>query len=229
MSAVLSPTAAPPLDPTVARRTLADLLHQLGDIPPDRVRAEPPPGTVTFEQLVQINERQSPTCEWVDSTLVEKAVGMFESWVAIIIGWKFGRYLEEHDLGMMVGEAAVMRILPGVGRAPDVAFLAWASLPGGRPPSRSDPIPAVVPDLAVEVLSASNTRREMERKRREYFQAGVKLVWEIDPQTRAANVYTAVDKMTPVPVGGTLDGGSVLPGFQLSLKAVFDRAERQPG
>jgi hypothetical protein len=56
----------------------------------------------------------------------------------------------------------------------------------------------------------------------------VKLVWEIDPETRSATVYTGPTAATPVPADGVLDGGSVLPGFQLSLRMVFDRAERRP-
>jgi Uma2 family endonuclease len=231
VSTVTDPTAAPPPAPQMRpRETIADLLHRLGDVPADRVRADPPPGTATLQDLIASNDaKDRPICEWVDGTLVEKAIGAFESWVAILIAGQFDRYLEQNDLGMLYGEAAVLRILPGIGRAPDVTFVSWASLPGGKPPPRSDRVPEVVPDLAVEVLSASNTAREMDRKRREYIQAGVKLVWEIDPQTRAATVYTAADQATPVPIDGTLDGGAVLPGFRLSLKAVFDRAERAGG
>jgi Uma2 family endonuclease len=229
MSTVIEPTSAPPPAPQPrSTETLADLLHRLGDMPANRVRLDPPVGRATLDDLIAVNEAKlGPICEWVEGTLVEKAVGQLESWlIAIIIG-QFDRYLEQNDIGLIYAPDAVLRILPDIGRAADVAFVAWASLPGGKPPPRADKVPEVIPDLAVEVLSTSNTKREMERKRREYFQAGVKLVWEIDPQTRAANVYTAADQMTPVPVGGTLDGGAVLPGFQLSLKAVFDRAERQ--
>jgi Uma2 family endonuclease len=163
----------------------------------------------------------------VDGILVEKPVGQHESWVGFIIAGQLDRYLEAHDLGMATTEQGVYRILPDVGRAPDVAFVAWASLPGGQPPGRDDPVPAVVPDLVIEVLSRSNTRREMARKRDEYFRAGVKLVWEIDPATRSAIVYTAADKAEPVPMDGILAGDPVLPGFVLSLKAVFDRADRR--
>jgi Uma2 family endonuclease len=188
----------------------------------------PPAGAVSFEQFVEVNERRDgPTCEWVENTLVEKPVGQFESWVASIILGRFDNYLEGNDIGMLYGEAAVLQILPGIGRAPDVTFIRWTSLPGGKPPPRSNKVPSIVPDLAVEVLSASNTKAEMSRKRDEYFRAGVKLVWEIDPETRSANVFTSPDLVTPIPVDGTLDGGELLPGFQRSLRAVFDRAERR--
>jgi Uma2 family endonuclease len=226
-AAALSTTSAPP--PRVySTTTLDDLLGRLGGIEASRVRLDPPPGTATFDDLIAVSEqRRGPTCEWVENTLVEKPVGHFESWVGIIIAGLFDRYLEANDLGMMYGEAAVLRILPGVGRAPDVTFIRWDSLPGGKPPPRSDKIPAIVPDLAVEVLSESNTRAEMARKRDEYFRAGVKLVWEIEPGTRSATVYTGPSAATPVPANGVLDGDPVMPGFRLSLQAVFDRAERR--
>jgi Uma2 family endonuclease len=85
----------------------------------------------------------------------------------------------------------------------------------------------VVPDLAVEVLSPSNTKREMEQKRREYFLGGCRLVWEIDPVKRTARVYTAPDESKLVREKGTLDGGDVLPGFRLPLARLFARAGKR--
>lgn len=213
-----------------APRSVADLLHALGDIEPARVRLDPPLGTATIEHLDAINEaRLGQVCELVDGALVEKAMGQLESWLAFIIMGQLDRYLEGNDCGMVLAPDGVLRILPGIARAGDVTFIAWASLPGGRPPPREDRVPAVVPDLVIEVLSDSNTRREMERKRGEYFRAGVKQVWEIYLVTRDAQVYTGVDRATHIPPGGSLDGGGILPGFTLSLGYVFDRAERMGG
>lgn len=154
-------------------------------------------------------------------------MGHFEGWVTFIILGQFDRYLEQHDIGMVFTPDAVLRILPGVGRAADVAFVSWAGLPGGRPPERSEPVPCVVPDLVIEVLSRSNTPGEMSRKRQEYFRAGVKRVWEIDPATRGAVAYTGPEAGVEIPPNGTLHAGEVMPGFCLSLQAVFDRAERR--
>jgi Uma2 family endonuclease len=75
----------------------------------------------------------------------------------------------------------------------------------------------------VEVLSPSNTRKEMQIKLKEYFLGGVKLVWMIDPEKRTAEVYTAPDKVVAIPPDGTLDGGTVLPGFALPLATLFAR------
>ncbi len=205
--------------------TVADLLHALGDIPPERVRVVPPIGQATLEDLINANESgDGPVCEWVDDTLVEKAVGQYESWIGSIVNGLFLEFIRGKRLGMLLGEAGVVRILPRVGRAADVAFVAWASMPGGKPPPPEDRVPLMVPDLVVEVLSTSNTRREMERKRGEYFNAGVKHVWEIDPIAKTARAFTGVESVRDIPVGGTLIAEDVLPGFQLSLAEVFDLA-----
>jgi Uma2 family endonuclease len=208
--------------------TIADLLQRLGNIPPERVRMDPSPGNATFYDLVLVNEqRNGPVCEWVENTLVEKAMGFNESWLAFIIMGQFDAYLLAHDLGMCTAPDGVMKILPDIGRAPDVSFISWKSLPGGKPPSRSEKVPAVVPELVVEVLSESNTPREMGRKREEYFRAGVKRVWEIDPESRSANAYTGPNDVIPVPANGNLSCEEILPGFALSLQLIFDRAERR--
>ena len=86
---------------------------------------------------------------------------------------------------------------------------------------RTEAIPHVIPDLAIEVWSESNTRAEMDRKLREYFQAGVKLAWIIDHRTRSATVYSAADQSIVISEDGTLDGGQVVPGFALSLEQLF--------
>jgi Uma2 family endonuclease len=81
-------------------------------------------------------------------------------------------YVVPRNLGIVSGEASMMRLFPGLVRIPDVAFASWDRIPGGCVPS--EPIPNLVPDLAVEILSASNTAQEMSLKRPEYFAAGVR-------------------------------------------------------
>ena len=67
----------------------------------------------------------------------------------------------------------------------------------------------------------------MDDKLNKYFQAGVRLVWYVDAETRTARVYTSPADVTEIDDGGLLDGGEVLPGFQLSLGWLFERADRQ--
>jgi Uma2 family endonuclease len=85
-----------------------------------------------------------------------------------------------------------------------------------------DPIPDLVPDLAVEVISRHNTREEMERKLRDYFTAGVRLVWYVyHTPRREVWVYASPTESAVVREDQALDGGEVLPGFQLSLADLF--------
>src|SRR5205809_4813006 len=102
-----------------------------------------------------------------------------ESVIAGQVLIEIGLYARQHDLGIPSGEAGTVRLLKGLVRMPDVAFFAWDKLPGRVLPSR--PIPDLAPDLAVEVLSKANTPAEMGRKMREYFLAGVRLVWMLVP------------------------------------------------
>ena len=74
-------------------------------------------------------------------------------------------------------------------------------------------------------LSKSNTKSEMARKLGEYFQAGVRLVWLVNPKTQTVHVYTAVDQLVPLKGDQALDGGDVLPGFSLPLFELFARNE----
>jgi len=110
-------------------------------------------------------------------------------------------------------------------RIPDVCFIRWERFPNRQLPR--EPIPSLAPDLAVEVLSEGNTEGEMQRKLYDYFTAGIRLVWYIDPRSRTAKAYTAVDQSVPVGQNESFSGGEVLPGFELPLNDVFARAEGQ--
>jgi len=79
-----------------------------------------------------------------------------------------------------------------------------------------------VPSLAVEVISETNTRGEMKRKLKDYFKAGVELVWYVDPKERVVRVYNSEDDCRTLTEHDSLDGASVLPGFQLSVRRLFE-------
>jgi Uma2 family endonuclease len=106
-----------------------------------------------------------------------------------------------------------------------VAFYSWNRIPGGRMPEA--PIPDLAPDLAIEVLSESNISGEMARKRREYFANGAQLVWQIDPETRTAEVFTSPTESTVLDATQSLDGAAVLSGFSLSLAQLFAELDQQ--
>ena len=75
--------------------------------------------------------------------------------------------------------------------------------------------------MSVEVLSASNTPREMQRKLVDYFDSGVELVWFVDAKARRVEAFTAPDASAVYEVGQTLTGGTVLPRFRIKLRDLF--------
>jgi Uma2 family endonuclease len=205
---------------------LADLLEQRGGIAPERVRFRPAPGTATEEDMLAIrNSPERRLCELVDGVLVEKAMGLRESYLAGVLSMILLTFVRLRNLGLATAPDGTMRLAPGLVRIPDVAFISWDRLPNRRVPT--EPLPDVAPNLAVEVLSTSNTPREMARKRQEYFAAGVQVVWEVNPNTRTVEVFTAPDHSTVLHEAQMLAGGMVLPGFTLPLQELFGELDLQ--
>ena len=199
--------------------TIADLLRRLGELPADRVRFYPIPGTATVGDVVEVERREKRLCELVDGVLVEKPAGLPESVLAVELASRLRDFVKPRKLGIVTGEGGMVRLFGDLVRIPDVAFVSWDRLPGRRVPT--DPVPQLAPDLAAEILSPSNTPAEMARKRAEYFTAGVRLVWSIDPGRRTVSVYTGPEAPAVLTESDTLDGGTVLPGFQLPLRDLF--------
>jgi Uma2 family endonuclease len=214
MSTSFVPPFSPPED-----WTLADLFNQVGQVPMERIRLVPAPGTACEEDVIRA-ERAGHLCELVDGVLIEKTMGYCESAIAARIIFFLQQFVVPRKLGMVLSSDGTLRILPGQVRIPDVSFIGWHRFPGGKRPAA--PIPALAPDLAIEVLSPSNTRAEMDRKLRDYFAAGVRLVWYVDPATRSAKAYTAPDQCAAIGADGALGGGDVLPGFELPLQTLLD-------
>jgi Uma2 family endonuclease len=210
---------------SISSPTIAEIADHLG-VPADRVLASPSPGTATVDDVLAINDRENRLCELIDGVLVEKAMGFRESRLAVVLCYILESYLEDNDIGIVLGADGMLRLNPTQVRIPDVSFISWDQLPDREYPEAR--VPSLHPDLAVEVLSASNTPREMEQKLRDYFAAGARLVWYVDPVERSARVYTSPEAMTELDESRALEGGDVLPEFRLVIADWFLRA-RRPG
>lgn len=201
--------------------TIDQLRRHFGMIPAERILLDPPPGTATEEDAYRLNEFEGHHCELVEGVLVEKTMGEEESELAIWLAHFMFSFLEKHNLGKLLGPDAFLRMMPGLLRAPDVSFTCWERYPENPPP-----YPPVAPDLAVEVISEGNTKKEIARKRGEYFRCGARLVWEIDPRKQTVEVYTSLKKRTVLGLADTLTGGEVLPGFKLRVSKLFSPPAR---
>ncbi len=183
-------TAAPAGPRTVAE--LLEALLPLGDIPPERIRLHPAPGTATEQDLLDVLDHENRICELVEGTLVEKPMGYEEGRLTGVLLTYLNIFLWQHDLGTVNGADGTLKLTTGLVRVPDVSYVSWDHLPGRKYPDA--PIPRLALDLAVEVISQGNTNAEMERKLREYFDAGTRLVWFVYPKTRTVHVYTSPRK-----------------------------------
>ncbi|MGZ3412542.1 MAG: Uma2 family endonuclease [Isosphaeraceae bacterium] len=157
----------------------------------------------------------------------------------LILTWR-DRFLDRCDLSTTIfqrnvrqGEVFLPRPPPlspsGQVDISDAAFTSWGRLPGRERPGK--PIPDLAPDLAVEILSKSNTKAEMKRKLAEYFQAGTRRVWLVDPRKRTVRVHTSPDQSVLLEEGDTLLAGDILPGFRLVSTDLFPtprRSENHP-
>jgi len=199
--------------------TAADLVERFGPIPLWRIRLDPPPGSATEQDVLELNERHDRLCELVDGVLVEKTVGTYESFLAGELLRRLADFVTGRKLGVALPVDGMLRLSPGLVRIPDVSFVSWERLPGRR--VSREPIWGLAPDLAAEVLSRSNTPQEMRRKLDEYFHVGVRLVWYVYPESRTVEAYTAADRPTLLGEKDVLKGGDVLPGFELPLEELF--------
>ena len=209
--------------------TIADVQERLGHVPESRILSFPAPGTATVQDLLDGSITGDRLCELVDGILVEKGMGFREGSVAARLNHFIHSHLDVENVGHVSGADGLIRFKLDLVRMPDVSFIRWDSV------DDTDVIenPAgafleVPPDLAVEVISPSNTRREMAIKLAEYAKVGVKLVWYVDPERKEVDVYPLGDaeRMQTLAAADTLDGGTVLPGFAVPVARIF--ASRAP-
>src|ERR1700722_8968455 len=98
------PLVVPPL------KTLADLLHRLGDISPERVRMRPSPGFATEADVLAVEKTDGVICELVEGVLVEKAMGLNESFLAAFLIELMNQFVRPRNLGKVSAPDGTMRI-----------------------------------------------------------------------------------------------------------------------
>jgi Uma2 family endonuclease len=108
-------------------------------------------------------------------------------------------------------------------RAPDISFVRKERLHGLK--RREARFFQGAPDLAVEILSPSNTRREVDERLRDFFSSGAQLAWVIDPDRELVEVCHSPTQRRLIGPGAMLDGGQVLPGFQYPVADLFKEWE----
>ncbi|MBX3401185.1 MAG: Uma2 family endonuclease [Gemmataceae bacterium] len=205
--------------------TLADVLHALGDIPPDRILWNPFPGTATEADLLR-RERHDSLLELIEGMLIEKPTAAWKSFASALFVYHLLTHVRRFNSGVVAGPGCLMRLKAGTVRMPDVCYSAWETMP--KTDSHLQSIAEFPPDIAVEIPTPRMTNREAIRRRNDYFAAGSQLVWFINLKARTVAVYTDPNSFSLLRESDTLTGGDVLPGFELPLAEFFNDPQLQP-
>ena len=176
---------------------------------------------VTLEEFAALPE--FPRYELVKGVLVEKMYASREHELTVIrTGSQMNIHVEEHNLGEVYGSNRAFVTgseSPATSRLPDLSFVSNERL-------RPDLFGALfdgAPDLAVEVLSPSNTEREIAQKVAEYLAAGGQAVWVFDPIERMLTVHRPGAAALVLTDGDTVDGEDYLPGFTCAVADMLPR------
>lgn len=132
------------------------------------------------------------------------------------------QHTRPHRLGQVTPGDVMFRLEqnPDTLRQPDVAFVRTDRLP---PREQRRSYSPVVPDLAVEVRSPSNTVRELAAKVADYLRTGVRLVWVVELDAQTVTVHTPDTPPLTLSVHDEITGGAVLPEFRCPVAAFFER------
>ena len=175
---------------------------------------------MTAEELFDLPD-DGGRCELVEGELAHRTRrGAAHGALAARTGRLLDEYVEAHDLGVCCGAETgfILRRAPDTVRAPDAAVVLKSRIPETGIPSSYWPF---APDLAVEVVSPSDRLAEVHVKITEYFTAGTRLVWLVEPETRMVHVYRSPQEVDVVGTEQDLDGGDVLPGFRCEVRRLF--------
>jgi len=196
------------------RRVVRDTLFLAGSATMATTTRPP----ATEEDLLR-TPRDGRKYELVDGQIRVSPAGARHGRVCVRLTIRLGDFVEKGHLGYVFDSSTGFRMPGGNVRLPDVCFVAKGRFRDEQVPEGFADFP---PDLAVEVLSPDDRSRDVLDKVGEYLQAGVRLVWVIDPKRRSAAVYRSLTDVRTLGPQGALDGEDVVPGFRCSLAEVIE-------
>jgi len=154
-------------------------------------------------------------------TLVSEPMpGFRHGRVLVRIAGALDLHVSGAGLGAVVADTAfVLARDPDTVRGPDVAFVAAERIAVGTDLAGAWDGP---PDLAIEIVSPSNTADAMHTKVAEYLAAGTRLVWVVDPARRTVTTYRSLLQPVVRTEPESLDAAEIVPGFSIPIARVFD-------
>jgi len=168
-----------------------------------------------FDEWVLQPENADHDYEYIGGEIVEVVSNQYSSEIGMYIGAMITVYVTQHRLGRVTGADGGYKV-EGERYIPDAAFISLEK----QPYSSTETYNSNPPDLAVEVLSPTNSAAQMRIKVVNYLRAGT-LLWVVDPDAQTVEVYAPDKKAQRLTIDAILDGGSVLLGFTLPIKDIF--------
>jgi len=175
--------------------------------------------TYTYAEYVKFQEQPENAgriFELIEGEIVEKMPSFEPSEIGITIGYYVKGFLIQNPLGRVSGADGGYILSDEDTFNPDIGYISKARMP--EKPPREVPMS---PDLAVEVKSPTDSKREMRRKAEKYLAYGTRLVWLVFPEDQIVEVYWLDNDVQTVGIDGVLDGRDVLPGFTLAVADIF--------
>ncbi|MEG4283886.1 Uma2 family endonuclease [Microcoleus sp. A006_D1] len=178
----------------------------------------------TDAEFMALN-RDGHRYEIVNGELIDMGnSGAKHGYVCSILMILLGGYVHIQKLGAMFDSSTAFKMKSGNKRSPDVSFMAKQRLQG------LDELPdgylEGAPDLAVEILSPSNTVEEIHNKLVEYFENGARLVWVIHPKEQYVLVYRSAQSPDRLlKSADSLDGEDIVPDFTLAVAELFQKLD----
>ena len=170
-----------------------------------------------FEKVISLPENVDKRFEYIAGEICEVPSNPLASQIAMLIGAMLTIFVRQHRLGHVTGSDSGYMV-GGDRYAPDVAFISIEKHPDTLPYNIGYlPMP---PDLAVEVVSPSDEPRQRSIKITNYLAAGT-VVWMVYPLARELEVHAQGQRVRIYGVEDTLEGGDLLPGFEMAIKDIF--------
>jgi Uma2 family endonuclease len=177
-------------------------------------------GLMTADELLTLDLPGKSTELVRGKLVVREPPSTYHGRVQSTLNVLVGSYVRSHQLGAVFGQDTGFKIRsdPDTVRAPDLAFVQRDRVAQIARRGYAE----LAPDLVAEILSPDDRPGEVLTKVGEWLDAGVSLVWVIDPDRRTAIVYRSDVSVTTIAASGDLAGESVLPGFSCRLTELFE-------
>jgi Uma2 family endonuclease len=168
-----------------------------------------------FDKFIHLPENTDKSFEFVGGEISEMVSNSFSSKIGARISGFIFMYLQQNDIGHLTGADGGYII--GNGRyIPDVTYVSYEK----QPESCHEAYNPNVPDLVVEVVSPTDSERQLSIKISDYLTVGT-VVWVVRPDVKEVDIFAPGQAAKSVDLTGKLDGGDILPGFVLAIKDIF--------